>query len=83
MFPMTEGRGASGALVKHDQWYTPSKDGTLIYFSSPSGDLNKDQSLIEKSGGHVAVPRKSIGEHGFIMVFIDTEGNRVAMHSMK
>ena len=83
-FPMAHGAaGAAGSLVKHDQWYTPSKDGVLIYFISPTGDLNKDQTQIEKSGGHVAVPRKSIGEHGFIAVFVDTEGNRVAMHSMK
>lgn len=83
-FPMGEGRGASGSLVQHKEWYTPArntKEGVLIYFTSPSGDLNNELSRIEKAGGRVVVPRESIGEHGFIAVFLDTEGNRVAIHS--
>jgi predicted enzyme related to lactoylglutathione lyase len=30
----------------------------------------------------VVMPRTSIGEHGFIARFVDTEGNAVAIHSM-
>jgi predicted enzyme related to lactoylglutathione lyase len=38
---------------------------------------------IEQAGGRTLVPKTSIGEHGFIAHFIDSEGNRVALHSMK
>ena len=35
---------------------------------------------IEGAGGKTLVPKQSIGEHGFIAHFEDTEGNRVAVH---
>ena len=85
-FPMSDGKGASGSLVQHKEWYKPSPDtkaGVLIYFTSPSGDLTNELSRIDKAGGRVVVPRESIGEHGFIAIFLDSEGNRVALHSMK
>lgn len=77
-----ENAGAAGALVRHEQWYKPSMDGTLVYFSSPSGNLDNELALVEKAGGKVWVQKKPIGEYGFIGVFTDTEGNRVALHSM-
>ena len=85
-FPMSDGKGASGSLVQNKEWYRPAKDpreGVLIYFMSPSGDLSNELPLIEKAGGRVVIPRKPIGEHGFIAIFLDSEGNRVALHSMK
>lgn len=80
-FPGGDGPGASGALVKHKDWYKPTMDGTLIYFTAHSGDLNIELGRVEKAGGKVWVPRKPIGEYGFIAVFSDTEGNRIALHS--
>ncbi len=82
-FPM-EGDfpGAKGALVRHEQWYKPTCDGVLIYFTTPTGSLDKDLEAIEKAGGHIAVPKKLIASDvGSIAVFIDTEGNRIAIHS--
>ena len=38
---------------------------------------------IEKAGGKIHTPKMSIGEHGFITLFSDTEGNMVGLHSMK
>lgn len=82
-FPMHDGIGAAGSLVLHPEFYRPSKDGVLIYFSSPSGDLSNELIRIDPAGGRVVVPKESIGEHGFIAIFLDTEGNRVALHSRK
>lgn len=81
MFPHAEGYGAGGALVHNLQWYKPTLDGPLIYFTTPSGDLEADSKRVEELGGKIWVPKKHIGEHGWIVVFEDTEGNRIALHS--
>lgn len=77
-FPMAQGvPGAAGALMKHPQ-YVPSTTGTLIYFSVP--DVSATGAKVTQAGGQLCVDNMSIGEYGFISVFIDTEGNRVGIH---
>jgi hypothetical protein len=81
-FPGDEGTGATGSLVHHAEFYEPSLIGTLVYFMSEnvSDELNR----VEAAGGMIIVPKTEIGpEIGFMAVFKDTEGNRVALHSMK
>ena len=71
--------GVSGCLVFGAD-HKPSASGPMIY-------LNCDQRLdaaiatVEKNGGKVLKPKHSIGPHGFRAVILDSEGNRVAMHS--
>ena len=77
-----EAWGCSGMLVQHEK-AVPSSTGTLIYFVSPSGDLANELKKVEKAGGKVCQPKTSIKEYGFMGVFLDTEGNSVALHSMK
>ena len=36
---------------------------------------------VEAAGGQVAMPKMSIGEHGSIAFIIDTEGNKIGIHS--
>ncbi len=76
-----EGQNAAGALVK-GEGYEPSDKGSVVYFVCDN-DLNNELGRVEANGGKVLVPKTSIGEHGFIAHFIDTEGNRVALHSMQ
>ncbi|MFD1316019.1 VOC family protein [Namhaeicola litoreus] len=72
--------GSSGSLVKHKDFYKPSKDGVLIYFSS--GDVDNELGKIEKSGGTILHKKTLISDEiGYMAVFIDTEGNRIALHS--
>ncbi len=74
--------GAQGALSCHEKYYKPSVDGVLIYLSSQSGDLNSDLKKVEDAGGKVIFPRRQISEaFGYMAMFIDTEGNRIALHS--
>lgn len=82
-FPWSdEGAGAPGSLVKNEADYTPSTKGTLVYFSSPSGDLANELAKIEKAGGKVVQDKTLISnEIGFMALFHDSEGNRVALHS--
>lgn len=73
-----EAPNALGALVKSED-SKPSKDGTLVYFECE--DLSTEESRIEAAGGKVILPKMSIGEFGFIGQFIDSEGNRIGLHS--
>lgn len=75
-----EGKGAGGAIVKSKQ-NKPSADGTIIYFSCE--DVTNEAGRVEKAGGKLLLPKMSIGEYGFISLFIDTEGNKIGLHSLK
>lgn len=70
---------AGGALVS-GEGYTPSATGTTVYFAVT--DIDGTLGKVAAAGGTIAVPKMSIGEFGFIGMFIDTEGNRVGLHSM-
>lgn len=81
-FPWAEGKvGASGSLILQPDWYTPSKkEGVLVYFSSE--DVQHQLNLVEDAGGEILKPKTQISpEVGFMGVFFDTEGNRIALHS--
>ena len=84
-FPWIENQpGAPGSLVRHETHYRPSTDGTLVYFSSRTGDLADELARVESAGGKIAVPKRLITpEIGYMAVFTDTEGNRLALHSRR
>ncbi len=74
--------GSGGSLVYHEEYYKPSSDGVLIYLTAFSGDLSNELSKVEVNGGKVLQPKAQISpEHGFYGVFLDTEGNKIALHS--
>ncbi|UKM66332.1 VOC family protein [Flavobacteriaceae bacterium GSB9] len=81
-FPFSEGKeGAAGTLIKQES-YIPSQEGTLVYFMSDDVQIELDR--IVAAGGKIYQPKTQISpEHGFMAAFIDTEGNRVALHSNK
>ena len=76
------GGGAGGAIVKAEG-YKPSADGTLIYLNAGE-DLTGVMNKIESAGGKILQPKMQVTEEiGFIAIFTDTEGNKVALHSPK
>ncbi|MBX3009542.1 MAG: VOC family protein [Melioribacteraceae bacterium] len=78
-FPM-EGDGVGGALCK-GEWYKPTQDGSLIYLNG-NPDLANILDKVEEAGGKVIMPKRIITEEiGYMGLFIDIEGNRVALHS--
>lgn len=82
-FPMLENKdGAPGSLVKHPT-YKPSKEGTVVYFTAHSGDCTNELGRVEAAGGKVLQEKKAIGEYGFMGLVEDTEGNMIAVHSIK
>ncbi len=84
-FPASENpntSGSSGSLVMHKDFYKPSTEGILIYFSS--ADVDVELKRIEESGGTILHKKTLISEEiGYMAVFIDSEGNRIALHSKK
>ncbi|HLT54135.1 MAG TPA: VOC family protein [Flavobacteriaceae bacterium] len=71
--------GAQGTLIKQES-YIPSQEGTLVYFIS--NNVQEELDRVEAAGGKIYQPKTQISpEHGYMAVFIDTEGNRVALHS--
>lgn len=81
-FPSVEnGTGSAGSLVSHNA-YKPSGDGVLIYFTARSGDVSIELGRAEKAGGKVLQGKTKISEdYGFMGLIIDSEGNRIALHS--
>jgi len=84
-FPMVEGGiGAAGSLICFPEAYKPSEEGTVVYFTAFSGDLSDELSRVEKAGGKVLKEKTLITEEiGYYGLFLDTEGNRIAIHSRK
>jgi predicted enzyme related to lactoylglutathione lyase len=77
-FPMKD--GATGTLVKADG-YTPSYAGTMVYFSVD--DIEGTLKKVENKDGKVLNLKMKIGEYGFVAHFEDSEGNRIALHSVQ
>ena len=82
-FPWVDGAyGSGGSLVYHEEYYKPSTDGVVIYLSAPSGNLSNELSRVEAEGGNVLQDKTQISEeHGFMAIILDSEGNKVALHS--
>ena len=75
-----EGPGASG----DPQRVKPSKDGTLVYFSSQYGDVARELSKVKELGGTIIQNKTLITDDiGYMAICLDTEGNRIALHSQK
>ncbi len=84
-FPWSEeGSGSPGSLVHYPQAYSPSENGVLIYLTAHSGDLANELSKVEDAGGKVLQDKTKISEeYGYMALILDSEGNRVALHSRK
>ena len=84
MFPIEDPmNGIGGALSYAEGFYKPSAtDGPLVYLNA-NPDVQVVLNRIEKAEGEIMVPKTQISpEHGYMAVFIDTEGNRIALHSV-
>ena len=78
-FPMhMENYGAAGALVRMEE-VESGGCGPMIYFSCE--DCAVEAARATAAGGTVEREKMSIGQYGFIAFIIDTEGNRIGLHS--
>ena len=84
MFPITDmENGVGGALVDSNGFHKPSAtEGPLIYLNG-NPDVQNVLDKVAGAGGSVLVPKTEISpEYGFMAVFMDTEGNRIGLHSV-
>ena len=84
MFPLDDMMtGVGGAKVDSGGFHKPSAaDGVLIYLNG-NPDVQIILDKIEAAGGKILVPKTQISpEYGHMAVFLDTEGNRIALHSV-
>jgi len=84
MFPIeNQMSGIGGALCHNKDFYKPSStDGPLIYLNG-NPDVQNVLDRVEPAGGKVLVPKTQISpEYGYMAVIIDSEGNRIALHSV-
>ncbi|MGV3623316.1 MAG: VOC family protein [Archangium sp.] len=74
-------KGVSGTLIKGHS-FVPSQEGSIVYLDG-GDDLSVVLSRVPDAGGKVLLPKTPIGEgRGFFAYFLDTEGNRVGLHSL-
>lgn len=83
LFPAESGT-VGGAIIQNKEWYKPSDSyGPLLYLNA-NPDLQQVLDRVEAAGGTVSIPKRMITEeNGYMAVIIDSEGNRVALHSNK
>ncbi|MBK8193681.1 MAG: VOC family protein [Lewinellaceae bacterium] len=78
MFPHT---GVAGALCQHESYQPSDTKGVLVYLEA-NPDLNEVLDRVEAAGGRIIRPKTQISpEYGYMAIFVDSEGNRMALHS--
>ena len=75
--------GSVGGAICYGEGYKPSPDGTLVYLNGGT-NLSSPLSRVEKAGGKVVLPKTKISDEiGYMAFFMDSEGNKIAFHSLK
>jgi predicted enzyme related to lactoylglutathione lyase len=82
MFPVADQGGVGGALCYSNNYYKPSStEGPLIYLNA-NPDVQDILDKVERAGGKILIPKTEVSpEYGFMAVILDSEGNRIALHS--
>jgi predicted enzyme related to lactoylglutathione lyase len=79
IFPY-EGQMVTGVIIKAEG-YQPSADGVTIYLNG-GDNLQGILDKVEKNGGKVLVPKTlHADESGYFAIFLDSEGNKLGLHS--
>ncbi|SDG56642.1 VOC family protein [Psychroflexus sediminis] len=77
-FPVSNGIGGS---IVAGPGSTPGDSGPLIYLNAGK-DLNLVLGNVENAGGRIVMPKTLISEEsGYFAIFIDSEGNKLALYS--
>jgi hypothetical protein len=78
-FP-SDNKNVSGAIVQGSD-YKPGNTGVLVYLDG-GNDLQDILNRVEPAGGKILMLKTQISpEIGYMAIFLDTEGNRLALHS--
>jgi hypothetical protein len=86
IFPLDRNALGGGGAIVEGEGYEPSDKGRIVYLDRGEDDLSIPLSRVEKAGGKILLPKTINNENrdaGFIALFIDTEGNKMGLHSQK
>ncbi len=75
------GDDVAGCLYVPSDDNKPCGNGPLIYLNA-DGRMASAEAAVAAHGGKVLQASHKIGPHGWRSVVLDSEGNRVALHSM-
>ena len=84
MFPLDDMMTqVGGAVVDSGGFHKPSlTDGPLVYLNA-NPDVQNVLDKVATAGGGIMVPKTQISpEYGYMAVIVDTEGNRIGLHSI-
>jgi predicted enzyme related to lactoylglutathione lyase len=84
MFPLEDPMsGVGGAVVLQSDFHQPSADSGILIYLNANPDVQLVADKVEAAGGKVILPKTEISpEYGYMAVIIDTEGNRIGLHSV-
>jgi predicted enzyme related to lactoylglutathione lyase len=77
---LPHGDGSIGGSLVQNIDTKPSRSGPLLYLNT-HGRLDEALEAVESYGGEVLSGRHSIAPFGFRAIILDSEGNRLALHS--
>jgi len=77
---LPHGDGDAGGCLIQSAEQKLSEQGVMIYLNA-NGRLDDASAAVVPNGGKVVQPKHSIGAFGSRAIIIDSEGNRVALHS--
>lgn len=70
-----------GGAVMHRPAHIPSESGVLVYLNC-DGRLDEVMTRVAAAGGRLAGPKVDLpGDMGSFVHVLDTEGNRIGLHS--
>lgn len=79
IFPY-EDQMVTGVVIQADG-YKPSADGVTIYLNG-GDNLQVILDKVEKSGGEIVTSKTlHADESGYFAIFLDSEGNKIGLHS--
>ncbi len=76
--------GKAGGAICQSKNHVPSDKGSIIYLNAQP-DLQVALDKVEAAGGKILLPKTEVAPDqklGFFAFIMDTEGNKVALHSM-
>lgn len=72
--------GEVGGCLFMSEEQKPTDKGVLVYLNA-NGRLDEAIATVVANGGKIVQAKHPIGPFGFRAIIIDSEGNRVALHS--
>jgi uncharacterized protein len=74
--------GKAGISLNQTRNFDPSDKGILVYFDTGE-DLTPHLNRVQPAGGRIVAGKTSMGSAGYFASVLDTEGNLIALYSVK